>query len=89
MNFFDDGCMHINLSFLFKFSRIFDGEETVALVTDKAAEIAGLTMPTELEKSNTDTVKWVGAWTFGYVVIMPSVVWVQCRQITSINSQNN
>ena len=62
MNFFDDGCMHINLSFFFKFSRIFDGEETVALVTDKAAEIAGLTTTTtttshtEEKKSSSETV---------------------------------
>ena len=59
---------YINLSFL-KIIRLFDGDETVALVADKAAEIAGLTTThTEDKKSNTETVKWSwGIGIFGYI----------------------
>jgi hypothetical protein len=49
MNFDDD----INLPFS---QRLFDGDETVALVAEKAAEIARLTTQTEVEKFSTETV---------------------------------
>ena len=52
----------INLSFshFLKKKRLFDGDETVALVAEKAAEVAGLgttTTHTEVEKSSTETEK--------------------------------
>ena len=52
----------INLSFShFLKKRLFDGDETVALVAEKAAEVAGLgtttTTHTEVEKSSTETEK--------------------------------
>ena len=38
------------------YERLFDGDATVALVADKAAEIAGLSTHTEVEKSSTEAV---------------------------------